>query len=71
MIPGLEVICNIECSTGQVYGCLVDKAQNYHDQSGCIPQQVEGNRLVYQNWEPILPYQDVIIYNYQVEVSMK
>ena len=71
MVLGSEVICSLECSTVPVEGFLVEEAQNHHDQADCIPQQVEGNRLGYHHWEPILPYQDVIIYNYQVEVSMK
>ena len=51
--------------TGPVQEVRGEETQKYHDQSGCIPRQVEGNQVGYLRQEPGLPYQAVIISNNQ------
>ena len=71
MVLGSEGIWTKEFSTGPGHGVCVDEAQKYHHQAGCMPQQVEGNQVVYQCWYPVVPYQGVILSNNQVEGSLK
>ena len=65
-----EVIWTMECSTGSGQEVHGEEAQKDRDQSGFLPEQVEGNKVVYQCREPSFHYQAVILSNNQVEVSV-
>ena len=66
MVIGPEVIWTMDCSTGTGQGFYGKESQKDHDQAGFVSWQGEGNQVEYQRWEHILPYQEVILSNYQV-----